>query len=214
MRLVKPATALTLSLVCSAVLATVASAAETLVKLLPGAKGTTFTGKSGKATLQIKGGGAITCKSSATEGEITEEATLGLETIHYTGCTTAGLPINSLGDASGITLSHAELHFCHIIGPIYIWRRTRLPLHLEVPSTKLLVTVEGSDLAEVTPNKTVTKTFTLGVSQKEGKQNVEKCEGGEAQTLKTSLDGGAFIQSADEESEASVTFAVAQEAMA
>jgi hypothetical protein len=215
MRVMKMIGALLLVVAFAAIGTATASAAETLWKMLPGTKGTTFTGKSGKATLQIKGSGSITCPSSSTtNGELTEEQTLALATIEFIKCTIGGLPINSLGDGSGIILVHLEIHDCTIsAGKAGILIKI-LPLHLEIPSTKLLLSVEGSLITELTPNKTKSKTFSLIVEQKEGKQAIEKCEGGSALTLTTSLDGGAFIQSAEEAKEGTLTFASEQEAMA
>jgi hypothetical protein len=208
-------TALVMTSIAVAAFATAASAAEVLWKLLPGSKGATFTGKSGKATFQIKGGSSLTCPSStSTSGEVTEEQTLELEVVEYIKCTFGGLPVNSLGDASGVVLIHYELHNCTISAGLSGWLRKMLPLHLEIPSTKLLITEEGSDIGQFTPNKKASKTFSLIVEQKEGKQSIEKCEGGTAQTRSTSLDGGAFVQSSIEEKESTLTFASEQEAMA
>lgn len=214
MRVIR-ATAVVTASIALGLLATSASAAETLWSLLPGTTGTTFTGKSGKVTFQIKGSGSFISSSSEASGEITAEKTLGLEVDTYVKSTLGGLPVNSLGDAAGVVLVHYELHHCLIGGgPLAGWLRKMLPLHLEVPSTKLLLTMEGSQIAQLTPNKTKSKTFNLIVEQKEGKASIEKCEGGTALTLLTSLDGGAFVQSAQEAKEASVTFTTEQETMA
>jgi hypothetical protein len=212
MRAIKLAGAMILVLAFSAVAVATASAAETLWRWLPGAAKTAFTGTSGKSLLQVKGGLSITSPKSKTTGEITEGSNLGLALITFETSTTAGLPVNSLGDASGLILVHLELHNCLIKAGHKGVLIAILPLHLEVPSTKLLITIEG-DLVALVPG-TKGKTFTLNVEQKEGVQAVEKCEGGTAMTLKTSDDGGAFVQSGQETKEGSITFtSVEQEAM-
>jgi hypothetical protein len=193
-------------------LAATASAAETLWEWLPGTTGTTFTGKSGSAKLQIKNAekGTIICASSsvlAKEGEITGERTLGLAFIHFIKCTVAGNPVNSLGDEPGIILVHVELHNCLIEpGDAGILIKL-LPLHLEIPATGLLISVQGSLIALVSPNKTKALTFTVLVAQKAGQQAITKCEGSKIEDkLETSLDGGEFIQSGEEAKEGSFTF--------
>jgi hypothetical protein len=217
MRSFKILSALFAVLAFSAIAVASASAAETLWQWLPGAEKTAFTGKSAKAVLQVKGGASITCpESTTTSGEITTEKTLGLAIINFgKTCTTGGLAVESLGDVSGTILAHVEIHNCTISAGKPGLLIKVLPLHLEVPSTKLLLAIEGEIIAEITPNKTSTKEYTLVVEQKEGKQAIEKCEGGEAHTLSTSTDGGAFVQSGQEAKEGKITFtSVAQEAMA
>jgi len=183
---------------------------ETLWRWLPGATGTKFTGTGGKALWQVKGGLSITSPSSTTTGEITEGGgSLGLALISFTKSTTAGLPVNSLGDASGVILVHLELHNCLIKAGSRGLLMLALPVHLEVPSTKLLVNLEGGMVALIGGSKS--KTFTLSIEQKEGVQAIEKCEGGAAQTLKTSVDGGASTQTGFEAKELSITFTTIEE---
>jgi hypothetical protein len=214
MRILKLAGALIAVLALTAVATATASATEILWPWLPGAEGTKFTGKSAKATLQIKGSGSITCAESSAEGEIQKEKTLGLAVINFgKACTIAGLPVNSLGDASGTILVHVEIHNCLIATGRYGLLIKVLPLHLEIPSTKLLLSVEGALIAEVTPANKKAAKFNLVVEQKEGKQTIEKCEGGTAQTLLTSLDGGEFKVSAEEAKEGTITFTTEQEVM-
>jgi hypothetical protein len=204
MRVLKLVAALIVLPVLSAVAVATASAAETLWRWLPGAAKTAFTGTSGKSLLQVKGGLSITSAKSKTTGEITEGSNLGLALITFETTTTAGLPINSLGDASGIVLVHAELHNCLIKAGDRGLLIKVLPLHLEVPTTKLLITLEGSYIALVGGSKG--KMFTLAIEQKEGKQTIEKCEGGTADTLLTSDDGAGFVQTGAEAKEAAITF--------
>jgi hypothetical protein len=217
MRTLKLVGALVAALAFTAVATATASAAETLWELLPGATGTTNTGKSSKATLQTKNAekATTTCTASTAEGEITGERTLGLEFVHFTGCSTAGNKINSLGDEPGIILVHIETHNCLIAaGDAGVLVKV-LPLHLEVPATGLLISVQGSFVALVSPNKTKGKEFTLTVAQKAGQQSITKCEGGKSEEkLETSSDGGEFVQSGIEAKESTCATASEQEVMA
>jgi hypothetical protein len=201
--------------VASSSFATAPVSAETLWELLPGTAGTGFTGKSGKATLQVKGGMSISCTASEVkekEGELLNSTT-ALAIIRFSSCTTGGLGINSLGDPGNVILAHVEISTCLIkTGDSGLYLKL-LPLHLEVPSIKLLLTVQGGLLALVSPTKESTKTFALTIEQKGGVQTIEKCEGGSARTLETSTDGGAFVQSGEEVKEGTIIFAAAQEAM-
>jgi hypothetical protein len=211
MRVLKLVAALILLPVLSAVAVATASAAETLWRWLPGAAKTTFTGKTGKNTIQVKGGLSITCAKSKLTGELTE-ATLQLILDTRENCTAAGLPTNSLGDASGVILEHTETHDCLIksgdLGILVLL----LPLHLEVPSTKLLILEEGGYVALVTGGKG--KTFSLSIQQKEGKQAVPNCEAGSSFFRFSAVDGGAFTQAGFEATEGSITFTtVEQETM-
>jgi hypothetical protein len=196
------------------------SAASAAPSLLPGTAGTTFTGKSGKLTWQTKGGGAISCSASeVVNGEIVSTALL-LFLFRFTGCTLAGLAENTLGDASGVTLVHVEADFCAIsnkplVGGLLF---KVLPVHLEVPSTKLLLVLEGSFVGTMSPENKKAFAFTPTFTQKEGKQTVEGClnEAGtklEPEMLLWSADGGTFVQTALEFKELSFTFASEQEFM-
>ncbi len=199
-------------------IASSASAEITLWKFLGVKAGTHFSGKSGKATLQVKGSGTITCKESKTnekESEITEpeeNPTLTLAILVFSGCKAFGLAAESLGEASGTIRTHLHAHNCvlengnpgTIIEP--------LPIHIDIPSTGLLILVEGSFVAEAVPvGAQPTKTWELVVSQKEGVQGIEKCKGGTALSLVSSVDGEAFTQSGEEAKEGSLEYAKAFE---
>jgi hypothetical protein len=201
MRIFKLIAVLACAIAVSAIAVTTASAST-----LPGKAGTTITGSSEKATLQVKGGASITCPKSTATGEVlsTSEA---LAIINFgTGCTTAGLPVNSLGDSSGTILVHVEVKEC--ASNAAILELKVLPLHLEVPSTKLLLSIEGTALGTVETEVKKT-TFPLTLTQKEGKNTEEKC-GKETLILSTSTDGGAFVQSGEEAKNGSLTFGEAQ----
>jgi hypothetical protein len=196
--------ALVCALALSAIAVTTASAS-----MLPGAAKTTITGSGGRATFQVKGGATWICQSFTITGEVvsTSEALLVFD--FGNACTTAGLPINSLGDSSGTILMHVEASECP--GTPSLLKLKVLPLHLEVPSTKLLLAIEGTALATVEANVKKT-TFPLTPTQKEGKNTDEKC-GKETLILTASTDGGAFVQSGLDFTNASLTFGAAQEFM-
>ncbi len=222
MRILKIASALVTMLAFTAIATATASAAETLWEWLPGETGTEFTGESGKAKLQVKGGASITCTQSRIlnkEGSITGERTLALAWIHFTGCKTLGTPVNSLGDESEIILVQVHIHNCLIepggedghLG----WLLKVSPLHLEVPSVSLLLSVQGSLVVLMTTAGRMAKTFAPVVEQTAGQQKVGKCEGGKPEyKLETSTDGGEFAQSGLEVKEGTITFAAEQDVMA
>jgi hypothetical protein len=202
---------------CAILAATASSAAAALPELLPGTKGTKFTGKSGKGTLQIKSGAAVSCMSTTGEGELTSP-TAGKGTITFKGCSTAGLSINSLGNAAGTVTISGETSVCYVnskakeVGVV-----TRIPeagVHLEVPSVKLLLLKKGDFIILATPLNKSTTTFTGVLEQKEGKQAITKCEGGPEEIVLVSTDGGAFVQAGLEVKEDVLTFEKSEELMA
>jgi hypothetical protein len=182
--------------------------------LLPGTKGTTISGGSKKATLQVKGGAAISCKESKLEkGEVlTTAESLGILNFG-TNCTAGGLPVKSVGDAGGTILAHVEITQCAVPGGWDIQIRL-LPLVLEVASTKLTLEVRGGVLAPVTPFNKKQKTFTLTLKQAGGVNSSTECESKEKLILETSTDKGAFVQSGEEAEEAKLEFPVEEEFMA
>jgi hypothetical protein len=218
MRLLKLTSVLGLAILLSAV----ATASALKPSFLPGKAATSFTGKSGALVWQTKGGGAIACGASEISkgaGELLGSTSL-LFVATFTKCAFAGITMNSLGDASGIILVHMEGETCTIstsplVGGLLL---KPLPLHLEVPSTKLLLTLEGSFVGTLSPENKSTLVITPTFTQKEGKQTVEGClnEAGtkvEPETLLWGADGGTPVQTALEFKEDSLTFAVAQEFM-
>ncbi len=201
--------------------ATTASAEITLWKYLGLPVGTHFSGRTGKATLQIKGSGTITCKESKLtekESEITEpeaNPTLALAIITFTGCKAFGLADESLGAASGTIVAHLHMHNCALEngGPGEIVEP--LPIHIEIPSTGLLITIEGRFVLELTPvGAQPTKIWDPVIEQKEGVPAITKCQGGEALTLSTSVDGSEFTPSAEEAKEPMFEYPKAWEATA
>lgn len=196
-------------------LAATASAEVHLWAWLPGAAGTHFSGKSGKATLQEKGGTntAITCKESKItekESELTSPATaatLGKAVLEFSGCKAFGVAVESLGNASGIIIANLKLHNCLIAGGsthgVIIEPE---PLHIDVPATGLLVNVGGSFVAEVKAATNPSLTWELVVEQKEGKQAISSCEGGSALSLTSNTDNGGTNLAGQEAKEGSITF--------
>jgi hypothetical protein len=81
---------------------------------------------------------------------------------------------------------HLEIHNCLIKAGDPGLLIKVLPVHVEAPATKLLITLEGAFIAlikEVAANK-----FELNIKQTEGKQEIGKCEGGTAQSLTAKTD--------------------------
>jgi len=199
--------ALVVALAFSAVAVSSASAAETLWKFLPGSAGETFKGTQlGAGKLQIKGGGVIECKKGSilltdetlkassellkegsTEGK---DATLALGVIHFSECTALGLAANTLGDTSGIILVHVEIHTCMIAANHFGLLILPLPVHIEVPSAKLLILIleKGLFVALIEPEEKSKVNFLLTATQKEGVQGIEKCEGGVKESLLAKVD--------------------------
>jgi hypothetical protein len=222
MRIFKLIGALVVALAFSAVAVSTASAAETLWRWLPGTVGETFEGKTGEVTLQMKGGGTIKCQKSLVllsnaEAKVNSElikegstegkwATLALALIDFESCTTAGLSINSLGDKPGIVLAHVEIHNCLIKKEHHGLLIKPLPLHIEVPAVKELLEVTGNFIALIQPLISEPRHFELNITQKEGIQGIEKCEGGNAETLLVSVNEGAFVQSGEEAKEGLLLF--------
>jgi hypothetical protein len=224
MRIFKLIGALVVVLAFSAMAVATAGAAETLWKWLPGSAKETFKGTQTIATgkLQIKGGATVECKGGSIlltakelPGEpsselLEKEATLELAMIHFTKCKALGLPANSLGDASEVILVHAELHNCMIsiakkeFGLLIL----PLPVHIEVPSVKALISVleKGLFIAKLDSEKESKVNFLLTAKQKEGLQGIEKCEGGSKETLLATENGGAEPKEAGLETEILLEF--------
>jgi hypothetical protein len=220
MRIVKLIGALAIVLAFSAIAVATASAAETLWKWLPGSAGETFTGKSGEAVLQQNGGGTIKCKKSlvlltfggsssellkegSTEGK---DATLALALLHFEGCLFGGLEIHSLGDEKEIILAHVEIHNCMIKKEHFGLLIKTLPVHLEQTTTKVLIQVEGAFVALIEALPKEPRHFELNVTQKEGKQSIEKCEGGEKETLTANVNGAGPKEAGEEAKEGLLLF--------
>jgi hypothetical protein len=194
-------------------LAATASAEEILWKWLPGSVGETLKGAAiGSSTLQFeKNKSAIPCgkasilltdeglkassellKEGSTEGK---DATLWLLVMHFSECKALGLSANSVGDSSGIILVHAEIHNCMIsvakkeFGLLVLF----LQVHIEIPSTKLLLLIleKGLFITKIESEKESKTNYLITAAQQEGKQGIEKCEGGTRETLLVKVDESA-----------------------
>jgi len=145
---------------------------------LPGAAGTVWTGATtGKLVLQLKGGGAFECEKATATGELLSKTNgLGLFTI--SNCTAFGLAALSLGDPAKTILVHVELLNCFIttsplVGAILI---KTLLVHVEIPTTGLLILLlESSFVAKISPKNTRTKNYTFTILQTAGVQEVKGC---------------------------------------
>ncbi len=211
---------MSIALVLSILGVSAASAAETPWQWLPGSVGETFAGKTGQHELQQKGGAAITCTSSlilltdaktGTSSELTEgaaglDAKGALLVTHLVGCKSLGTGTNSDGDEKEIWLMHYEVKSCMInkAEKRFGWLFKLLPVHLEIPLVKQLITIEGSFVSEI---KSITKLqYSVVIKQAGGVQAIEKCEGGEKETIKTKVGTGENIQSGIAAENAEITF--------
>ena len=206
-----------------------ASAAEALWQWLPGTVGETFKGeldegkailqeteedgKDGKikiecATLSILLEGSELLKEGSTNGK---DATLALAVLHFTGCTTGGLPVHSPGDEAGVILSHVEIHNCLIE-----WLKTAkldgvlilpLELTLEVGATVVTTVLDKKGTGFVAPIKKIgVSQYLIDARQTGGLQEVKLCEGGEEESLLTLLAGAKKENKAAEEIKALIKF--------
>jgi hypothetical protein len=167
---------------------------------LPGSTGETFKGEQiGKGTLQIKGGGAIICLKGTIllEGSsLVSEGTLALATIHFSECKALGLAANTLSDASGVILVHVEIHTCMIAPKHFGLLILPLPVHIEIPSVKLLILIleKGLFVALIESEKASKTNFLITAKQKAGIQEIEKCEGGEKESLLAKTDAEPEVE--------------------
>jgi len=103
-----------------------------------------------------------------------------------------GLPANSLSDEKEVILVHVELHNCIINKANKEFGVLILPLevHIEIPSTALLITIltKGLFIAKIESEAGSKANYLLVAKQKEGVQAIEKCEGGEKESLLVKVD--------------------------
>jgi hypothetical protein len=184
--------ALALVLVSSAIAVATASAAETLWRFLPGSAKETFTGKSGSVLFEYAGdklactGSTILLVSGGFSSELIENgATLALALIRFTGCQAEHLSVNSEGDEKEVILAHLEIHDCLIKkGDLGLLLKI-LPVRVLVLILDSIVELSGAFIALILPLEAKDKKhFELNIKQTGGIQEIEKCEGGERQTLK------------------------------
>ncbi len=208
---------LILALAFSALGVATASAAEKLWKFLPGSAGETFTGKSGTVTF-TGSVGTIICKkskialanASLLEEGATEkkDATLALAIIDLEECTSAGLAINSVGDAAKQILIHVEIHTCLIKAGDFGLLFKLLQVHEEIPAAGKLLLLRGTVIGLFEGKEgTKAKTFGLKVATNAAKeQEIQKCEGGETDKLEEAVEGETFVPLTENIEGYSITF--------
>ena len=214
MRILRLACALVAALVLGAFAVATANAAETLWRWLPGSVGETFTVKSGTVTFQFKGGATFNCtaseialagseliKEGSTEGK---DATLALAVLKITGCKALGSGIHSVGDSVETILLHLEIHNCLIKSGDFGLLIKVLETTIEGLIGASSFVLKGSFIGLVA-NSGANK-YPLNIKQTAGAQEIEKCEGGEKDTLLASTNGGAFTQTALEVKEDTLSF--------
>jgi len=187
--------------------------------LLPGTAATKITGSSSKVTFQVKGGAAFTCSSSTTTGEV-KSSEESLVLVAISGCATAGLPINSTGDAAKTILMHAEGTTCHDAAKNQYLLLALLPTKIEVAATKTTLELTGGLNLKIEPAGKKAKEFSAQLSQKEGKQEIgpSECENSKKEArknvfLSTSTNGGTAIQTGEETAEGKLIFSAEEEFM-
>ncbi len=144
-----------------------------------------FSGSGGKAALEIKGQGQLSCTSSSVSGEVISAATLG-KTLAFGGCTFGEAKCNTEKGATG------EVIF-NTLGSLFVYELVKK----EVLEPAVLVTLEktlklecglqtillkGSFLLLVTPVNKPTNTLTIVGKQSGGVQEsteYEESKGGE-----------------------------------
>jgi hypothetical protein len=198
---------LILALAASGLAAATASAAAP--EFLDNVAKNTFTGTSGAGKLEDPVTKlTIACKKDNVllEGnEITGPKAITAD-VHFEGCTLAGLPANSLGDAKEVILAKATGELCFTNkAPLTVGILFKItPVHIEVPSILELVEVTGTALGTITPVGTLTTgPYTLTLSATTAK---EKCEGGVAPELKVEKEHNKTPLAAIESTVETLTF--------
>jgi hypothetical protein len=160
-----------------------------------------FTSLSGPGTLAVTGGNTIECASATDAGEITGPKTVTLQ-VDVRTCKIFGLiGSHSLGDPENTILTNATGTLCYLneakkeVG--LVLTPTGL-LHIEAPNAGALAQIKGTLIGRLTPVNHTTLRSELILNQKEGKQELLKCEGsaGEAH-LSTSENEGEYKASGE-----------------
>jgi hypothetical protein len=144
-------------------------------------KTATGSGEGEKATLETTNKEKITAtKVSILEVKFSTDQK-GTATLHFTGALVEGaLPVNSLGDASGVILSKVNFLVCLVEPKTLVFGLLIAPVtspeHLEVPSVAQLVLVKGAVIAK-SDSANSGKEFLYLLKGKEGKQTeATECE--------------------------------------
>lgn len=170
-----------------------------------------FTAKSGKATLQQKGGATVTCKTSETtakaKNEVKTEKT-GVYDILFLGCETLGKVCTGLTDTvAGSILSIGTFSISYLskaAKTVGIKLETG-EVHFECGAGAALLTVKGCALGSLEKVNTKTKTLTLNLTQKEGANELILDEAKTECKLLSQNEAKGFLQSGEGAVEAVIT---------
>jgi hypothetical protein len=206
-----------------AVSAVVAALASATTMELPKWTGTdtTFTGSSGKGSLEIEGAAAIACTADSATGAVAASRNEGTGTITFTGCKESSAPngneCRSLGGTLGTisstgtwnlvlrTISGTDHHYFDFVLPSQ-------GLHIECPLAPVeLFLITGSALGSLV--QAGANNFTIKVSSVSGKQEISEYENNSGTLVKDSLsvteEGGSKAKSAAENDEGLLEFPLA-----
>ena len=181
-----------LALLAFGALTAVAASAEEGV--LPGA-GSKYSVTGEKATLEDSEGKQIVCKKVEGKSELTTD-THSLIILDFTGCTAAGFPLNSLGDASGTILTAILALVCLVSSTALLFGLfleiekflEMNTVHIEVPAIGTLIDVTGAVIGHIltAAGKKTTK-FTVDLAGAKGEGNVKECVDEKGGVKKTNL---------------------------
>lgn len=137
-------------------------------------------GKSGKITIQQKGGATITCKTAESLGKSTDEIKTektGQITWLLSGCETLGKVCTDLLDTiAGTILVSALVTLAVLSHSVEGLLLAVEEIHFECGAGAQLIAMKGCAIALVTPINTKTKLLSLNLSQKEGANEYTKTE--------------------------------------
>jgi hypothetical protein len=172
---------------------------------LPGAgSNSAFTGSSGKVTLQTLAGSSITCSHSSSAGDYTGLKT-ATATITLTGCELAASKqaCSSSGAGSGEIVTSPLEGQLGFIEDLYEGEALHDVVGLDLKHSPTLLTascggealsVGGSAIAPISNVNKMSTAFTLKFTSAQGKQAPEAFEEEPADTLSSTLGGGAAEQ--------------------
>lgn len=163
----------------------------------------TFTGTSGAGKLETVGGSTVTCKKDKSSGSFSGKTVSNVK-VTFEECETTLFGFFPVSCTNIVTKTlSGELG--------YINKSTKtVGLDLKPASGSELantecggvtIVVDGSVIGQITPTKTKTTKYTLTYTQSEGKQTIQKFEGGPTDTLSASVGGGAFEEAGEETTE-------------
>jgi hypothetical protein len=150
---------------------------------------TTYSGAGGALGLETLAKEKISCKAtSILEATMKNDSEGSIGSIHVTGCTALGFPMNSLGDEKEVWLIvGAATTLCLINSTTLeygILIKLKETLHIEVPLASLLFTISGSIIGKISPN-TKGKEKTITFEQTTGDSKPTKCTGAKAKEALT-----------------------------